>query len=206
MVAAFGTTDNRKLDNTSPGVIANPGPGAYKPEERTEVSEKKPLSVFKSNAARGANLAGDVKAPGPTSYNLADFNSISKKPLQGGAPNNVLSLQKAENKKFYDQMFPFLVKSRMEDDPRVIEVRNVGPGSYSPHDLLLPESSKQTLKLKNNLSSSSRQKESAYIDTQSNKIIDLSAAQKSTCFGSSQGRFDELENKLKKNFAYRKER
>lgn len=132
MAAAFGSTDNRKLDTTSPGVVLNPGPGAYKEMKEFTSNEKMQTAVFRSENERRPNLAGDVNVPPPTKYNLADYNSIAKKPLQGGAPNNVLSLQKAENKKLMDQMFPFLVKGRMEEDSRVLEQANVGPGSYSP--------------------------------------------------------------------------
>jgi len=48
----------------------------------------------------------------------------------------VLSLQKAERKKLIDSVFPFLVKNRMEDDSRTIEMSNLGPGSYSPQNTL----------------------------------------------------------------------
>mmetsp|Transcript_4768 Transcript_4768/g.6290 ORF Transcript_4768/g.6290 Transcript_4768/m.6290 type:complete len:83 (-) Transcript_4768:320-568(-) len=82
MVAAFGTTDNRKLDNTSPGVIPNPGPGTYVVPEKIETSgEKKQSSVFASIIVRKDNLSGDPAMPCPTAYNLADYKSISKKPL-----------------------------------------------------------------------------------------------------------------------------
>ena len=37
MSAAFGTTDDRKLDTTAPGIMKNPGPGAYL-ADRTETS------------------------------------------------------------------------------------------------------------------------------------------------------------------------
>ena len=103
MAAAFGSTDDRKLDNTNPSVVKNPGPGTYLKEKSIEASfEKIPQAVFKSSTGRQENLAGNRNSPSPTAYNLADFNSVSKKPLQGGAPNNVLNLQKAETKKMID--------------------------------------------------------------------------------------------------------
>ena len=113
MSAAFGTTELRKLDNTSPGVIKNPGPGSYVTIPESKRIDNAEMSVFKSGMARKSAITVDPCVPPPTKYNLQDYNSIARKPLQGGAPNNVLSLQKAENKKLIDQMFPFLVKGRM---------------------------------------------------------------------------------------------
>ena len=189
MAAAFGTTDNRKLDNTSPGVIPFPGPGTYDlPAEReAEMSgEKKPHAVFTSKIVRKENLSGDPSYPAPSAYNLADHKSISKKPLQGGAPNNVLALQKAEKKKVIDTMFPFLVKQRMEDDARTIEMSNLGPGSYSPQNSMQDtQQSNVTLRLKNNLSKNSGNVASAFMDKESKKVIDLNSNKKGTCFGSS---------------------
>ena len=137
MAAAFGSNDNRKLDTTSPGIVRNPGPGAYRDSSPDTNLEKMAHSVFKSSSIRKENLSGDANAPGPDKYNLADYNTIAHKPLQGGAPNNILSLQKAENKKLIDQMFPFLVKGRLDDDSRTLEMANVGPGSYSPSNVNL---------------------------------------------------------------------
>ena len=82
MAAAFGTTDDRKLDTTVPSVVKNPGPGAYSAKERSpEASQRSPQAVFKSSVMRKENLAGNPAAPSPTAYNLADFNSVSRKPL-----------------------------------------------------------------------------------------------------------------------------
>ena len=61
-----------------------------------------PSSMFKSIQKRKENYNGDVSFPPPTNYNLQDYNSISKKTLQGGAPNNILALQKAEEKRVFD--------------------------------------------------------------------------------------------------------
>ena len=54
MAAAFGSTDNRKLDTTSPGVVKNPGPGAYLVKKGGELNsaEKVPTAVFKSENVR----------------------------------------------------------------------------------------------------------------------------------------------------------
>ena len=152
MAAAFGTTDDRKLDTTAAGVIKNPGPGTYIRDKSPEGTIKSPQAVFKSASVRRENLAGNPDAPSPTAYNLADYNSVSRKPLQGGAPNNVLALQKAENKKMIDQMFPFLVKGRMEDDSRTLEMVNIGPGSYSPSNATMNTQTQSSVRLKGNLS------------------------------------------------------
>lgn len=70
-----------------------------------------------------------------------------------------------------DQMFPFLVKGRMEDDSRTLEMMNVGPGSYSPSNTNLntQASSKAALRLKANLSNTSGGNK--YFDQSSNKVI-----------------------------------
>ena len=198
MAAAFGTTDDRKLDTTIPSVVKNPGPGAYSDKKRaTESSQRSPQAVFKSSVVRKENMAGNPTSPSPTAYNLADYNSVSRKPLQGGAPNNILSLQKAETKKMIDQMFPFLVKGRMDDDSRTMEMANIGPGSYSPSNANLNTAAQSSIRLKANLSLTTNQ--SKYLDKTSNKVIDVSGgADKSACFGSGQGRFDEQEKLLAK--------
>ena len=95
MSAAFGSNDDRKLDTTVQSIVRNPGPGAYQASLRgspINSIDKSEHSVFKSASMRKENLAADPRNPGPDQFNLAEFNSISKKPLQGGAPNNVLSL------------------------------------------------------------------------------------------------------------------
>ena len=89
MVAAFGSNDDRKLDTTEPSIVANPGPGAYQTSNQSPSSasiEKIQTAVFKSASIRKENLSGDPTVPGPDSYNLVDHKSISRKPLQGGAP------------------------------------------------------------------------------------------------------------------------
>ena len=56
MAAAFGTTGDRKLDNTSPSIVKNPGPGAYvhkdKPDKLETSVDRAASSVFKSLSTR----------------------------------------------------------------------------------------------------------------------------------------------------------
>ena len=67
MSAAFGSNDNRKLDNTTPGIVKNPGPGAYEDKKPFDLksTEKVESSFFKSANPRPANLSGDINRPGP---------------------------------------------------------------------------------------------------------------------------------------------
>lgn len=51
-----------------------------------------------------------------------------------------------------DQMFPFLVKGRMEDDSRTLDMVNIGPGSYSPVNGNLNVQSSAAIRIKANLS------------------------------------------------------
>ena len=88
-------------------------------------------------------------------------------------------------------MFPFLVKGRMDDDSKTLEMANVGPGSYSPSNVNLNQVSSQALRLKQNLSIGSNNAMNSYLDASSNKVINLEGVAKIACFGSSQGRFDE---------------
>ena len=80
-----------------------------------------------------------------------------------------------------DQMFPFIVKSRMEDDSRTLEMINLGPGTYSPQDSTLISASASKVNLKSNLCKDT----SAYVDKSSKKVIELNSGAKITCFGSS---------------------
>ena len=134
MAAAFGGNTDRKLDNTTVGITANPGPGTYNSLSTPIKAKGEPSAVFASkNYSRiSKKMLTDPDQPGPNAYNLADFDSLAKKPLQGGAPNNVLALKRAENKKLQDAMFPFIVRGRMEEDARTLEMTNLGPGAYSP--------------------------------------------------------------------------
>ena len=124
LAAAFGTVDSRKLDTTCADNIPNPGPGAYravKPGKEfasltpQEVRRLKEQAVFASGNHRKNLALGDTTVPAPGAYDAHEYNSISKKTLTGGAPNNILSLQKAEEKKLFDLMFPFLVQNRFPD-------------------------------------------------------------------------------------------
>ena len=72
-------------------------------------------AVFSSTNERKNLAMGDVTVPAPGAYESHEHKTISKRALTGGAPNNILSLQKAEEKRLYDAMFPFLVQSRFPD-------------------------------------------------------------------------------------------
>jgi len=41
-------------------------------------------------------LTSDPSFPSPGAYNSADYSSMSKQNLQGGSPNNIMVLQRAE--------------------------------------------------------------------------------------------------------------
>lgn len=167
--AAFGSNSNRKLDNTSPGIIPNPGPGQYMFGLNTidDGKNSNPSSMFKSIQKRKENYNGDVSFPPPTNYNLQDYNSISKKTLQGGAPNNILALQKAEEKRVFDQIFPFLVQTRMPEDRKNVEMANVGPGSYSPEEIQSRSTLEKTKQLKKDQTSKT------FIDPSTQKVVQL---------------------------------
>lgn len=66
-------------------------------------------AVFSSTNERKNLAMGDVTVPAPGAYDSHEYKSISKRALTGGAPNNILSLEKAEKKRLFDAMFPFLV-------------------------------------------------------------------------------------------------
>lgn len=51
--------------------------------------------------------------------------------MQGGSPNNVLALLKAEEKVINDKMFPFLVHQRMPNTKEILKAANLGPGLYN---------------------------------------------------------------------------
>jgi hypothetical protein len=115
----------------------NPGPGDYQLADPMVPNPKifnSMHSNFKSTSVRKDNLASDPSFPSPTSYNTIDYKGISKSDMQGGSPNNILALQRAENKKMLDTMFPFLVQQRMPNTKRQFETTNLGPGTYSPQD------------------------------------------------------------------------
>ena len=89
-------------------------------------------AVFSSTNERKNLTMGDVTVPAPGAYESHEHKTISKRALTGGAPNNILSLQKAEEKRLYDAMFPFLVQSRFPDSKESAEFQNLGPGTYAP--------------------------------------------------------------------------
>lgn len=143
LAAAFGTIDSRKLDTTCPDNIPNPGPGAYRAKHdreftnltHQEIRKLKQQAVFASGNPRKDGSLGDPTFPAPGDYNVQDYNSVSKKFLTGGAPNNILSLQKAEEKKLFDMMFPFLVQNRFIEPKEHQESMNLGPGTYAPDEM-----------------------------------------------------------------------
>jgi len=91
--------------------------------------------VFASGNPRKNLAMGDTSVPAPGAYNIEDYNSLSKKALTGGAPNNILALQKAEEKKLFDMMFPFLVQNRFPDPKENQEATHLGPGTYAPEEM-----------------------------------------------------------------------
>ena len=91
-------------------------------------------AVFSSTNERKNLAMGDVTVPAPGAYDSHEYKSISKRSLTGGAPNNILSLEKAEKKRLFDAMFPFLVQSRFPDPKESIELSNLGPGTYAPDE------------------------------------------------------------------------
>lgn len=127
--AAFGFNASRKLDTTEPGIVANPGPSDYQREFTTKGNDKN-SSVFLAQGKKPI-LSSDPSFPGPTSYGGSQYTSFGQIPLQGGSPNNVLTLLKAEEKIMKDNMFPFLVQSRMPESKSTLSSSNLGPGLYN---------------------------------------------------------------------------
>ena len=80
-----------------------------------ERREQRGHAVFSSTNERKNLAMGDVTLPAPGDYDSHEYKTISKRALTGGAPNNILSLQRAEEKRLYDAMFPFLVQSRFPE-------------------------------------------------------------------------------------------
>lgn len=67
--AAFGYNASRKLDNTEPGVLDNPGPNAYQSNLTIDVKDlNKNSSIFLAQGKKPI-LNSDPSYPGPTSYN-----------------------------------------------------------------------------------------------------------------------------------------
>lgn len=100
-----------------------------------------PSSNFLSGTIqRDHNLASDPTYPAPTDYfsykEAVSAGSLQHKQsndtLHGGSPNNVLTLQRAEQKRMQDALFPFLVQDKMPDKKLDLETTHLGPGTYSP--------------------------------------------------------------------------
>lgn len=96
LAAPFGTLEDRTLDTRKPGLKDNPGPGDYNVPSSTMVVSADQHAIFKSMSKRPDNLSSDPKFPSPVAYNAGDFHSMGKPTLQGGSPNNVLVLTRAE--------------------------------------------------------------------------------------------------------------
>ena len=107
--AAFGANSKRHLDTTDPGIIKNPGPNAYNSNGSLLPKDANKQSHIFQAQGKPAMLTGDTSFPGPTSYNGSKYLSIGNNPIQGGSPNNILTLLKAEEKMMKDNMCPFLV-------------------------------------------------------------------------------------------------
>ena len=140
-------------------------------------------AVFTSTNERKNLAMGDVNVPAPGTYDSHEYKTISKRALTGGAPNNILSLQKAEEKRLFDAMFPFLVQSRFPDPKENAEMSNLGPGTYAPDE---------TSSLTTNMRQRSLERSPAnqqMHDVSTNKIINLQP-QAASCFGSQQDRFN----------------
>jgi hypothetical protein len=129
--SAFGTNDVRKLDNTSPGVVANPAPNQYlHPIRLSPKNPHKNSSTFLNNVSRFSDAAKNMISPSPSTYDTTKYNSLGSEMTQGGAPNNILTLRKAENKFIQDQLFPFLVRDRLQAPKSQVESADLGPGKY----------------------------------------------------------------------------
>ena len=100
--SAFGTNETRKtfLENTSPSAAEIPAPNQY-----IRQVQMSPKNVHQNSAnflSAGERFKDSEKAlysPNPSTYNTAKYKAIGQDlTLGGGAPNNVLTLRKAENK------------------------------------------------------------------------------------------------------------
>lgn len=92
---------------------------------------------------------------------------MGKQNLQGGSPNNVLVLTRAEQKKVLDSLFPFLVQQRMPDSVKELELNNVGPGSYKPDNM----SSKRS-----NVGLSNEHK--VFMDSSTNQLLTINSSKR----------------------------
>lgn len=131
--SAFGTNEPRKLDNREMGVQENPAPNHYSQPDLVEVRNPENRSAAFLNKARLPNLTPSVGNPSPTTYDSNSYSTIGYQSLQGGAPNNILTLKKAEDKMLSDILFPFLVNPRMAHSKEVMQTMDMGPGKYLGH-------------------------------------------------------------------------
>jgi hypothetical protein len=116
--SAFNSNDARKLDNRDMGVQENPGPNHYRVALSPKHSNEQ-TATFKTKG-RLPNLTPSIGNPSPTTYDSQSHSTIGHQYLQGGSPNNVLNLKKAEDKMLSDILFPFLVKDRMPHSKDVL--------------------------------------------------------------------------------------
>ena len=66
-----------------------PGPGIYQaPSAFVLRSSSQHQPSFGSSVKKELKLVGDKDIPGAGAYNPQDFNSIGRKRIEGGAPNN----------------------------------------------------------------------------------------------------------------------
>lgn len=131
---AFGTNDSRKLDNRTLDVVENPGPNHYDNTHKTNslsVKEKDRISAIFKAKGRSVNYSASIGNPGPASYNTESYDAIGHKGAQGGSPNNILTLKKAEDKIISDHLFPFIVKDRLPIQKDLAQAQALGPGKYS---------------------------------------------------------------------------
>lgn len=127
---AFGTNDSRKLDNRTLDVIDNPAPNHYNRAGTLSVKEKDKVSAIFKAKGRSVNYSAGIGNPGPASYNTESYDAIGYKGAQGGSPNNILTLKKAEDKIISDHLFPFLVKDRLPIQKDLLQAQGLGPGKY----------------------------------------------------------------------------
>jgi len=83
------------------GIVENPGPGSYttlQPNNFKELSaaqlrKQQMTSNFKSEQVQRKEwFSSDPSYPSPMEYNTSEWKTFGSQQLQGGSPNNVLTL------------------------------------------------------------------------------------------------------------------
>lgn len=178
LAAPFGSlVDRQDIGSTIANVKENPGPGQYNMPS-TKVARNDPQPTFKSTSKRVGPLTSDPSFPSPGSYNAT--GGIGSHPLQGGSPNNILVLQRAEHKKVVDQLFPFIVPARMPEVKQPLDA-SIGPGSYHETTKPSPKAASSPSKL--------------LIDSSTNQLLTLNPS-KQHGFGSSDDRFGSVDREI----------